>query len=448
MRALLVNPHWGAFPGKKGPVYERRFPPVELANIASLLAQKGIEVTLLDANAEKMPAERIKAIAAGHDLAYVTSSNLDKWCCPDLDTRPFEAAARAVSSEVERTYLLGAHATARPGELLARTGGKAAIIGEPELTAVALADAAEPEGVAGAAWLDAEGACVAGPKQTPVDLDALPPPAHHRLPRGRYAYEPLGGDFMVFELSRGCTYSCSFCHKSLYGSGRRAKSPERLVEEVVYATRHLGVQNAYFMDLEFTRDRDRVLDLCERLIALGSPLRWCCQTRVDIVDTHLLDTMKRAGCVLVHYGVESGSEQVMADLDKGINLEQVVHAVNLTRSQGLRTACFFMLGFPGETEDDFRATIKLSHRLDPTYATFHVAVPYPGTRLARDSDTVGGDLFPTHFEGEFSLEQLQGWARRATLEYYLRPGYAARRALGGELNGLARLVPIFLWYAR
>jgi radical SAM superfamily enzyme YgiQ (UPF0313 family) len=279
-----------------------------------------------------------------------------------------------------------------------------------------------------------------------VDLDALPPPAWDLLPRGAYRYEILGGDFMVFELSRGCPDACTFCSQAMYGRPWRVRDPARVAAEVELAITHHGTRTAYFMDLEFTRPMDQVRELCDRLAALGRPLRWCCQTRVDRVDASLLAVMRDAGCALVHFGVESGSQKLLDALGKGIRLEQAARAVRLTREAGMQSAAFFMLGFPGETTAQMRETLRFSRRLDPDYASFHVAVPYPGTALYARFRAPPAEEFPSHFSDEHDLAALERLAKEGFLRFYLRPRAIARQVGAADLASLRERVGVFRWY--
>ncbi|MFH1462827.1 MAG: radical SAM protein [Pseudomonadota bacterium] len=445
MHVLFVHPHPGPRGLRRGPVYARRFPPVELARIAAVLHAEGVAVELLDAAATGVGPAEVTTRARRADRVFVTSSALDRWCCPELDTTPFETFARAAVAGCADTWLLGAHPTAWPEAMLRRTGARGALLGEPEGPAADLCRAPDPRGLPGLAWLE-DGELQRGPARPPVDLDTLPPPAYDLLPGRAYRYELLVGDFMVFELSRGCPDACTFCSQAMYGRPWRMRDPARVAAEVQLSRAHRGTRAAYFMDLEFTRAADHVRELCARLVSLGRPLRWCCQTRVDLVDAPLLATMADAGCELVHFGVESGSQRVLDTLGKGIRLEEAERAVRLTREAGMRSAAFFMLGFPGETRAEMAETLRFSRRLDPDYASFHVAVPYPGTGLYARFRAPPADLFPTHFADDHDLATLERLAKEGFLRFYLRPRALVRHARGADLASLRERVGVFRWY--
>ncbi|MBU2489629.1 MAG: B12-binding domain-containing radical SAM protein [Proteobacteria bacterium] len=431
---LLVNPNWTGISRQSQRQFRRVWPPLSLALAAAMLRERGFSVRILDANALALPLSRLTEEARGADQVFVTSTPYDRWQCPALDVSFFLDACRAV--EPEKLYILGAHVTERPRTLLAATKARAAILSEPEETMLelALADApasdAPPPPVPGTARLDKDNGLVRAPARPPMeDLDALPLPAFDLLPMGQYHYFPLmGRGFGILEASRGCPFSCSFCYLGMYGKKVRRKSPERFADEVEAMVRAHGLTGLYFMDLEFCLDRDWVFAFCEELERRRVRTPWCCQTRVTDLDPEMARTLRRAGCNLVHLGVESGSERILASTGKGITTDQAARAVKAAREAGLRTALFLNLGFPGETPEEMDQTVDLAVKLSPTWASFHLVVPFPGTRLARDTNT-DPEALPPHLYPQYvpshDLAAVKRKLRRAYARFYLRPSFAA-----------------------
>jgi radical SAM superfamily enzyme YgiQ (UPF0313 family) len=201
-------------------------------------------------------------------------------------------------------YVLGSHGTVKPAEMLELTGATAIVRGEPENTVAEIVRAGGVKDVLGIT-LHENATITHRPDQKPVKMDSLPLPAFHLLPMHRYSYEVLGDRFSLFEMSRGCASDCTFCLLKTYGVGVRKKSVETLAREVEYGVKKFGIRNAYFIDLEFTVLRKQVVEFCQHLIRANYNLNWCCQTRLDLVDPELLQLMKRAGCRLIHTGVEA-----------------------------------------------------------------------------------------------------------------------------------------------
>jgi len=114
----------------------------------------------------------------------------------------------------------------------------------------------------------------------------------------------------------------------------------------------------------------------------GIDIKWWCCGRVNIVNEEVLTKMKEAGCITVYYGIESGSQEILDYINKGITLEQAKNAIEITKKAGIRTSAYFMLGFPSETEADVRKTIEFNKRLPlDEHDTFSILTPFPGTEL-------------------------------------------------------------------
>ncbi|HUU39655.1 MAG TPA: radical SAM protein, partial [Desulfatiglandales bacterium] len=273
-------------------------------------------------------------------------------------------------------------------------------------------------------------------KPVPSDLSKLPAPAFHLIDPSKYLYELLGSPFTLFETSRGCPYKCTFCLKAMYGPGVRFKPIEQIMAEIDMAVTRFGFRYGYFIDLEFTSNRDHAMAVCDELIDRRYPLKWCCQTRADALDAGLLRKMKKGGCSLIHFGVESGSPRILKEIKKGMSGKTIEEGVRLTRDFGIETACFFMLGFPGESTSEMEETLRFAKRLNPTYASFHEATPYPGTILwsASGVSPVSPYFnmpFSSHCEGQDPIS-LEGMLKRAYMSYYLRLSYILDRIRYGS----------------
>jgi radical SAM superfamily enzyme YgiQ (UPF0313 family) len=443
LKVLLVNPSWDGLVSRKGRRFNRAWPPLDLLNCAAILEQEGLNVSLIDARAVPTPLDAIREAAAQHDLVFVTSSPIDRWQCPNLNLGPFLAVTRLV--EPGKLHVMGAHGTVAPDELLGMTRARAVIRGEPELTVRALCRGIDPSEVPGVTHQSC-GTILHNPEGPVLDLTSLPMPAFHLLDLRHYRYEILGDRFVLLEATRGCHYRCSFCLLKMYGKGYRRKDPDQVVREVAYLVRETGARIGYFIDLEFTAARDYVWDLCERLALAGLPFEWACQTRADCVDGPLLDLMKRAGCRLIHFGVESGSARVLATTNKRITIEQIERGIVETKQAGIDQLCFFMFGFPEETQEDMDATIAFAKRLNPTYASFHAVSPYRGTTLFEMSGSC--ELFPEVFSKEHDSAFLQGIVNRAFQEFYLRPAIVWSRLRRANLRHWRRQAALFWRYVR
>ncbi len=426
---LLINPHWQGIRRQKQPQFKRLWQPLDLALAAALLEEKGFTVRILDNNVERQSPEAIGRLAERFEKTFVTSTPYDRWQCPSLDIQFFFDTLAHVPRQ--RLYIMGGHATERPKAILKKSRARAAILGEPESTVLQIAqeDAGDeiPPGIRGIAYLEGNDLVKTAPREHPIDLNRLPRPAYHLLKMDQYRYAFMGENFAILEGSRGCPYHCGFCYLGMYGRRYRQKPIDQLLDEVIYINRQFDIKNIYFMDLEFGLNRKYLMSFCKALKDLKLRIQWCCQTRVTDVDGEVLTWMKKAGCRLIHFGVEAGSDRILKQTGKGITVKDCFRALNLTRKAGIRTALFMNFGFPGETPAEMNDTIELAVRLNPTYAAFHLIVPFPGTQLARQTD-LNMSAFPPHLYPHFNfvhhdLKTLKSILRRAYLRFYLRPAY-------------------------
>lgn len=428
-KILLINPDWRGIGRQKQPQFKRIWQPLDLAIAAALLEEKGFSVQILDNNIKRLSSQAIGKLSAGFDKVFVTSTPYDRWQCPSLDIRFFFRTIKNIPPA--RLYVMGAHVTERPEVILKKSGARAAILNEPEQTILEIAcrDLSPdiPRDIRGVAYFKDERFFRSLPRRDLDDLDQLPYPAYHLLDMEQYYYELMGRDFAIMEGSRGCPYQCSFCYLGMYGARFRQKSPERLINEIAYVREQFQVRNIYFMDLEFGLNRDFLLSFCKALVKHDMDINWCCQTRVTDVDMHVLRWMRKAGCSLIHFGVESGVDRILRQTGKGISVSDCIKAVSMAHEASIRTALFMNFGFPGETCDEMASTIKLALQLNPDYASFHMIVPFPGTKLAKeigvDPEAFPSYLYPHYNYVQHDLKSLKRILRKAYLRFYLRPSY-------------------------
>lgn len=187
--------------------------------------------------------------------------------------------------------------------------------------------------------------------------------------------------------SRGCPNHCIFCCKVVHGTKVRYHSPEYVVEHIQYLESR-GVKEACFEDDQLNINLEWLNDILEGILrrSLNKRLDFRGGMRVDekLVDLALLNKMKRAGFKSVFYGVESGNQEMLDRMKKGITLEEVRRAVGLTNSVGLRSEIPFIVGLPGETEETIKDSIKFLKELKPYITGFARAMPFPGTPFHKE----------------------------------------------------------------
>jgi anaerobic magnesium-protoporphyrin IX monomethyl ester cyclase len=376
MRIALISPKWN----KKANDY----PPLGLGYLAAVLERDGYEVGIFDFSLKpEMPLEDHVRRVCDFDPHVVGITAMTSVYHNALET------ATLLKAYLGRPIAIGGpHPTVYPNRVLAESPVIDYVVrGEGEETTRELVRALD----GGNCDLDLingltyrlRGESVSNPDRALIsDLDALPFPARHLFNLKRYGLRTPEGQPMVTILSsRGCPYNCSYCFKGIVGRTYRQRSPQNIIAEVRQVINQYGIRNFYFIDDLFTIDPQRLNALAEQLIAERLDIRWQCLGRVDRVDVEILRKMYAAGCRRIHYGIESGNQELLDRIGKRINVEQVWQAVRWTQQADIDVKGYFMLGLPGDTAQSMQQTIDLAVDLSLDEAMFSLTTPFPGTRL-------------------------------------------------------------------
>lgn len=252
---------------------------------------------------------------------------------------------------------------------------------------------------------------------------------HDLLPKYRL---PLIGEFSFVLLSRGCTNKCIFCRQTVTWNGAKNgviyREPKRIVEEI----KRYDLKNIVFHADTGTLNHDQMYELCELLEPLH--IRWCCNARVDTVDINLLKAMKKAGCWILMYGIESGNQTVLNINKKNITLEDTETAIELTKKAGIKAWGYFMLGLLGDRQNTMEDTLDLSLRLPLDIANFAIATPYHGTEFFKIAKQMGNlKVDPDDYEsfdqnysavvgyGHLPAHKIKSFQKYCYKRWYLRP---------------------------
>ncbi len=438
LRILLVNPPFRYFPKTKVRSESYTRPPLGIAYLASYLKQQvqhPLQISLLDCEAEHLS-----------DPASVTSFILKREPHVvgfSVVTGTFHIVSR-LAQDIRRSrpdvviVAGGPHITALPEEPM--PGVDVKIFGEGEISfteylqEAVLGDSARP--IPGCVQFR-NGQILSKGKPRPLitPLDQIPIPSRELLRSTSYFHSypyPNVTAFTTMFTSRGCPFNCNFCGNELLWKGRvRYHSLERVYDEVDGIVRQ-GINLIFFDDDVFTTQRKRLFAICDYLQRSHPRLQWICHVRADTVDREMLTRMKQAGCVEVQVGVEAGDNEVLRRAGKGLTVEQIKEAFRLLHDIRINSWATFILGNDGETHETIRKSIQLAEKLDPTYCSFIVLLPFPGTRVFEDYSARG--LITTYDWSKYSWHgdpviRLEGlseddlvrWRRKAYVAFYLRP---------------------------
>ncbi len=443
-RVLLIRPGLGRYySGVGAGAAVTTSPPVNLATLAAVLERGGHAVRVWDLEATPRPSLLTELRAYAPELVGFTFRT-PQWA-------QIQALARMVRNLLPDALLVagGPHASSLPEQTLSGTALDLVVRGEGERPLLALADGGDPRGIPGVVGHGFDNGAA-----RPVDpLDALPLPAWHLFDVGSYTPRSVVSrqtPTADLESSRGCLARCVYCTKAVFGRRFSPLSAPRFVESVLHAEA-AGFRSFNLVDDSFTTHIDRAVAICEGLIARGSPLPWTATNgiRVTGVDEAFFRTAQRAGCQLLAFGLESGSDARLRAIGKGATTAQARRAVQAAHAAGITTVGYFMLGLPGETTESLRETIDFAASLPLDWAKFALTLPLPGTplwetwrdRLARDFDpTLSGHRPPREWfdHPDLDWDTLEGARRRAYLRFFGRPAWVRRRVLR-TLQGRAYL---------
>ena len=237
-------------------------------------------------------------------------------------------------------------------------------------------------------------------KAAPVDPDGLPFPAFHLLDMNYYTKRSLftiWGHFVksvTLMASRGCSGSCSYCLESrAFGPQMRYRKLDLVLEDIKRALTDYPIDAIYFRDCNFLNSRERSLEFASRVLQLNRRFVWACQTRVDTVDLELLRLLKRAGCVLIEFGVETPLASNLTRLGKKVEPGAPDRAFGLCRQAGINSHAYLLTGYPGETLDDFRSCLEWIKNSSADNYFWNQLRVLPGTPLYAG---YGESFFETH----------------------------------------------------
>ena len=444
MRLLLVNPK------SKLPIDTRTSPPLGLAYLAAVSEAAGQEVLVYDGDVEDVSLESVTGEFAPHVVGI--TANTTQITAAWRDAELVKALGNVF------VVLGGPHPTTLPEESAAKPYVDAVVRGEGEAAWLDLLshletggghEAGIQDGIPGISHRGVDGEVVSGPDRIPIpvdDLNAMPLPAWHLFKLDRYTnlqptVDQVAGASLPILTSRGCPYRCSYC--SQIGPRRwRARSVDSVVDEWRWLVREQGAAEIGVLDDSFNIDRQRVLDICQRLVDEGlNQVPWIMINgiRANLADEEVLGAMKRAGCIRAAFGVESGNQDILDTVvDKHLTLEQVRSAFRAARAVGMETIGFFIVGLPGESEETMEDTIRFACELDPVVANFSIATPFPGTDMYETVKREGRILAETwddfvFFEGKARFEMpglpaelVERKWKEAYRRFYLRPKRIAR----------------------
>lgn len=377
MKIALISPNWED---------QNPYPPLGLAYLGAVLEKAGLTVNIFDLTLEHdKPFEKMleEIVISSPDIIGLSAMSHNYVNALEI--------AKFLKKNTNATIVFGGpHPTIMPEEVLQNEFIDFVVLGEGEETFLKMCQCLQVkkfDGIDGLCYKN-NGKIVIQPKKHFIkDLDKLPFPARHLLKLDSYTLlDDYGNRMVTLISSRGCPFGCTFCYKGLFGRTYRQRSAENIIKEIKTIIEKFNYKSFYFIDDLFTLNLKRVEELTLAIKKEDLNIRWQCLARVNNATLQMFKLMKESGCYKVHFGIESGNQQILNRVKKEITLEQVRQAVLYCKEAGIKTKGYFMLGLPGDTVKTMQDTINFANELELDEVMFSITTPFPGTQLWESID--------------------------------------------------------------
>jgi anaerobic magnesium-protoporphyrin IX monomethyl ester cyclase len=366
------------------------FPPLGIAYLGAAVHSQGHKVLLIDGGLTGLKEIVRQAKDFSPDFVGVTCWTINRgvvWKLCSILQKLIPEAFLAVG---------GPHASFYPEHVFVKTHAKAVVIGEGEETICELLDSIQNERdlsqVRGIAYRKADGTveCTI-PRLQIAQLDSIPFPFYAGFKEFSFQqYAGLAGlprPTAAVITSRGCVFDCAYCGSvNFWGSKWRYRSAKNVLDEIQQLVDGSGVRSIYMFDDNFPVNKRRALDICQGIIDRKLDIQWACCSHVKMVNEELLALMKKSGCMSIDFGVESGSDVILRNINKSQNRVDIERAFSLVHKAGIRPRAYLMVGNKGETKETIEATIKMTGTIMP-HSSIGATILWllPGTRVYRDA---------------------------------------------------------------
>ena len=333
----------------------------------------------------------------------------------------------------------GTYPSTLPEDCLREINADIAVIGEGEETILeldsALINNKNLAGVPGLAFRQDNEIMVTKQRPLCMDLDLLPMPDYKQIPPIRYSNAP----WQVFKkgrivgpilTTRGCPFNCSFCAAaSIMGKKIRTRSMELVGEEMELLHRNFGVDEFHVVDENIVSSREHAAAFCEEIIKRNLKIHWKTPNgvRSEFLDRELLTLMKKSGCYMLGFGIESGNQEVLKTINKSLNLKSAIEKIHIANEVGIITFGYFIIGLPGDTKESIEETIQVAVNSKMDLAHFSFCIPYPGSAIYNELSPIEQKIVINqawHFmpwpRNNLTASELGKLHRKAYFRFYLR----------------------------
>lgn len=408
--------------------------PIDLMYAAAAFESQGLECRLSDYPGEEWGWEKLEADIRSFKPHFIVLSITTPSLNEDLKAADL---AKKIDPSIV-TIAKGAHFNTLDVQTLEKWPNlDIALRGEYEETCQAIARGEDMATINGLTWRR-DGVVVRNaPRPLPNDLDKIPYPARH-LTNNKLYIRPDTDELQTTILTnRGCPFSCTYClANQVSGLKNRYRSVENVIGEIRECVEQHGIRNFLFRSDLFTQNKKWVIELCERIMAEKLDISWACNSRVDTINADALKAMKKAGCWIIAFGVEKGTDEALEKINKKATVEQARAALKLTREAGIKRSIYILVGLPDDNREAIHRDIEFAKELDPDFLEIFYPYPFPGTALYKEAVEAGlleDGVIPKEAYGlpamptkHLTMQELADLRTRCLREFYMRPGFIAR----------------------
>jgi radical SAM superfamily enzyme YgiQ (UPF0313 family) len=348
----------------------------------------------------------------------------------------------------------GPHASLYPEHIFQKTHAKAVVLGEGEETLCELLEAVENgrdiAQVKGIAYRKDGIVCKTDTRSQVEELDSIPFPYYDGFKdfslQKYNGFVGLPRPTAALITSRGCVFDCAYCGSvNFWGKKWRSRSARNVLDEIEHLVKDMDARSIYVFDDNFPVNKKRAMDICLGIIERKLDIKWACCSHVKMVNKELLGIMKESGCVSIDFGVESGSDIILRNINKNQTRKDIEKAFDLVHKADIKPRAYLMVGNKGETTVTIDTTIDMIETIKP-YSSIGATLLWllPGTDVFREacergfidddywlwSDDVPYNLQEYSYVELFELRQrlLRGIARKnggvvPMLTFYLKSIY-------------------------
>ncbi|WP_113638701.1 B12-binding domain-containing radical SAM protein [Nubsella zeaxanthinifaciens] len=243
------------------------------------------------------------------------------------------------------------------------------------------------------------------------ELDKLPFPNRKKIDLAKYLAtwkQYHGYSSITISTMRGCPYTCKWCSRGVYGKSYRRRTPANVVEELEYIAQQYNPDNIWFVDDVFTISHKWLVEFATIVKEKNLNIKYECITRADRMNDEVIKLLKQSGCYRVWIGAESGSQNIIDLMDRRVDVDLVQQMIRAAKQNDIEAGTFIMLGYPEETEQDIKQTLKHLKKANPTFYTITITYPIRGTELFQQveaSSNVADLDFATTTDRQIAFKQ-------------------------------------------